>query len=679
MRWKPSLLLSTNHQALEKIEKKGNAVSENVAMKTFQVIFQPSGRRGDITEEKTILEASRELGVEIESLCGGVQNCGKCKVKLETGRFERYGITSLQEHLSPFTEEENECITEKEKIEGYRLACAAHIQGDVLIFVPEESRIGQQVVRKGATQRSIALKPAISLYYLELSPPTLHDLLGDFDRLHKALRENHSLPSLGIDYPMLLRLSSVLREGEWKVTVAVWMGREIIDIRPGKVTDIYGLAVDVGTTTVAAYLCHLHTGELVATETIMNPQVVYGEDIMSRIAYTTNQSGGLETIHQSIIEGLNRLIETITQKRNLRPEDILEITMVGNTVMHHLFLKMNPEYLGLSPFPPVIHRSIDVKARELGLRVHPSANVHVLPVEAGFVGADNVGVLIAQEPYHQDDMLLIIDIGTNGELVMGNRMKLTSASCATGPAFEGAHIKYGMRAVPGAIERIQIDPHTWNVRFKVVGKDAWNGETENPEAKGICGSGIIDGVAELYRSGIIDKTGRFKKDLPSPRLKMSDGSPEFVIAWKGETSIGKDITITQQDVRNVQLGKGALYTGAKLLMQKLGIKKLDKVVLAGAFGSYIDAKEALILGMFPDCDLEHIYAVGNAAGDGARIALLNKEKRLEAEEIARRVEYLELTVEKEFQDEFMHSMAFPHMRDPFPHLKGIVRDDILNQ
>ena len=472
---------------------------------------------------------------------------------------------------------------------------------------------------------------------------------------------------------MLLKLPSALREGQWKVTVAVWMDREIIDIRPGKVTNIYGLAVDVGTTTVAAYLCHLHTGELIATETIMNPQVVYGEDIMSRIAYTTNQSGGLETIHQSIIEGLNRLIETITQKSNLRPEDILEVTMVGNTVMHHLLLKISPEYLGLSPFPPVIHRSVDVKARELGLKVHPSANVHVLPVEAGFVGADNVGVLIAEEPYHQDDMLLIIDIGTNGELVMGNRKRLMSASCATGPAFEGAHIKYGMRAVPGAIERIQIDPQTWNVRFKVVGKDGWNGEIKNPEAKGICGSGIIDGVAELYRTGIIDKTGRFKKDIPSPRLKVSNGSPEFIIAWKEETSIGKEITITQQDVRNVQLGKGALYTGAKLLMQKLGIKKLDKVVLAGAFGSYIDAKEALILGMFPDCDLEHITAVGNAAGDGARIALLNREKRLEAEEIARRVEYLELTIEKEFQDEFMHSMAFPHMRDPFPHLKGIVQ------
>jgi len=648
-------------------------------MKTFQVIFQPSGRRGDITGDKTILEASRELGVEIESLCGGVQNCGKCKIKLETGHFERYGITSLQEHLSPFAEEENEFINEKERAEGYRLACAAHIQGDVLIFVPEESRIGKQVIRKEATQRSIVLRPAISLYYLELPPPTLHDLLGDFDRLHEALRENHSLPSLGIDYPMLLKLPSALREGQWKVTVAVWMDREIIDIRPGKATDIYGLAVDVGTTTVAAYLCHLRTGELIATETIMNPQVVYGEDIMSRIAYTTNQPEGLETIHRSIIEGLNRLIETVTQKSDLRPEDILEVTMVGNTVMHHLLLKISPEYLGLSPFPPVIHRSVDVKARELGLKVHPSANVHVLPVEAGFVGADNVGVLIAEEPYHQDDMLLIIDIGTNGELVMGNRKKLMSASCATGPAFEGAHIKYGMRAVPGAIERIQIDPQTWNAKFKVVGKDGWNGEIKNPEAKGICGSGIIDGVAELYRSGIIDKTGRFRKDIPSPRLKVPNGSPEFVIAWKEETSIGKEITITQQDVRNVQLAKGALYTGAKLLMQKLGIKKLDKVVLAGAFGSYIDAKEALILGMFPDCDLEHIYAVGNAAGDGARIALLNRGKRIEAEEIARRVEYLELTIEKNFQDEFMDSMAFPHMRDPFPHLKGIVRDDILNQ
>jgi len=635
-------------------------------MKTFQVIFQPSGRRGDIPEEKTILEASRELGVEIESLCGGERNCGKCKVKLETG------------HLSPFTEEENEFVNEKERSQGYRLACAAHIRGEALIFVPEESRIGQQVARKEATRRSIALKPAVSLYDVELPPPTLHHLLGDFDRLHKALRENYSLPPLEIDYLTLLRLPSVLRRGHWKVTVAVWMDREIIDIRPGKATNVYGLAVDVGTTTVAAYLCHLQTGELIATEAIMNPQVIYGEDIMSRIAYTMNHPGGLETIHRSIIEGLNRLIETITQKSNLHPEDILEVTIVGNTVMHHLLLKISPEYLGVSPFPPVIHRSLDVKARELGLKVHPSANTHVLPVEAGFVGADNVGVLLAEEPYHQDDLLLIIDIGTNGELVMGNRKKLMSASCATGPALEGAHIKYGMRAVPSAIERIQIDPRTWNVRFKVVGKDGWNEEIKNPEAKGICGSGIIDGVAELYRTGIIDKTGRFRKDIPSPRLKVSNGSPEFVIAWKEETSIGKEITITQQDVRNVQLAKGALYTGAKLLMKRLGIEKLDKIVLAGAFGSYIDPKEALILGMFPDCDLKRIYAVGNAAGDGARIALLNREKRIEADEMARRVEYLELTNEKEFQDEFIPSLAFPHGRDPFPHLKGIVRDEILN-
>ncbi|MBM3294486.1 MAG: DUF4445 domain-containing protein [Candidatus Aminicenantes bacterium] len=635
-------------------------------MKTFQVIFQPSGRRGDIAEGKTIIDASRELGVGIESLCGGERNCGKCKVRLESG------------HLSPFTEEENEFIDEKERALGYRLACAAQIWSEALIFVPEESRIGRQVARKEATRRSMALKPAVSLYEVELPPPTLHNLLGDFDRLQKALRENYSLPPLEIDHLALLRLPSVLRQGRWKATATVWMDKEIIDIRPGKAAAIYGFAVDVGTTTVVAYLCHLQTGELIATEAIMNPQVIYGEDIMSRIAYTTNRPEGLETIHRSIIEGLNRLIETLTQQCRLRPEDILDVTVVGNTVMHHLFLKISPEFLGLSPFPPVIRRSFDVKARELGLTVHPSAKIHVLPVEAGFVGADNVGVLITEEPYHQDDRLLIIDIGTNGELVMGNRKKLMSASCATGPALEGAHIKYGMRAAPGAVERIQIDPRTWKVRFKVVGQDGWNDEIRNPEAKGICGSGIIDGVAELYRTGLIDKTGRFRKDIPTPRLKRSDGVPEFVIAWKEETSGGRDITISQQDVRNVQLAKGALYTGAKLLMKKMGIEELDRVVLAGAFGSYVDPQKALILGMFPDCNLNRISAVGNAAGDGARIALLNREKRIEADEMARRVEYLELTNEKDFQDEFINALALPHGRDPFPHLKGIVEEAILN-
>jgi uncharacterized 2Fe-2S/4Fe-4S cluster protein (DUF4445 family) len=648
-------------------------------MTKCHVIFQPSGSRGEVSEGETLLEASRGLGVEIESQCGGAGVCGKCKVRLETGSFQRYGITSHREHLSPFTEDETKFISEKEQAEGYRLACSARILGDVLVYVPEESRGGKQVVRKAAGRKSIELKPAISLYYLELPPPTFHDLLGDFDRLHKALTDQYRLPALVMDHAVLQKLPVTLRQAGWKVTVAVWMDQRIVDVRPGHVDDVYGLAIDVGTTTVAGYLCNLRNGELIATETMMNPQVTYGEDVMSRITYVSTVPEGLDRMHRAIIDGLNQLIQTITSSVGMTPEALLELTFVGNTAMHHLLLKIHPEYLGLSPFPPAIHRSVNVLARDLGLKVHPSANVHVLPIEAGFVGADNVGVLIAEEPYRQEEKVLIIDIGTNGELVLGNHRKLVSSSCATGPALEGAHIKHGMRAVPGAIERIRINPDTFDVRFKVIGREEWNMDAPRLEAKGICGSGIIDAIAELYRTGLIDKSGRFRKSASSPRLRDSNGIPEFVIAWERETSIGKDITITQQDVRNVQLAKGAIYTGAKLMMKRLGIQRLSKVILAGAFGSYIDPEEALVMGMFPDCDVKNIYAVGNAAGDGARIALLNRDKRAEAEEIARKVEYLELTIDPDFQKEFMDAMAFPHGRDPFPHLKGIVKDDILNQ
>jgi len=413
---------------------------------------------------------------------------------------------------------------------------------------------------------------------------------------------------------------------------------------------------------------------------MMNPQMSYGEDVMSRITYTVAHPGdGLERMHGLIIDGLNQLSRAVTEKAHLVPEDILELAVVGNTVMHHLLLKVDPQYLGLSPFPPVIRKSINLKARDLGLKVHPSANLYVLPVKAGFVGADNVGVLIAEEPYRQDQMVLIIDIGTNGELVMGSRKILISSSCATGPALEGAYIKFGMRAAPGAIERVKIDPETLEVDFKVVGEELWRSESKNIRARGICGSGIIDAIAEFYRHGIIDKSGRLRADTPSRRMRISEGKPEFVVAWQEETSIGKEITITQADVRNVQLAKGALYAGAKLMMRRLGVNKLDRVILAGAFGSYINKEEAMILGMFPDCDLANVYAVGNAAGDGARIALLNREKREEAEDVAREVEYMELTIEADFQREFIEALEFPHMKDSFPHLRDIVRKDILEQ
>ena len=637
-------------------------------MKKFQIIFQPSGVRGEVLESKSILEVSRDLGVEIESLCEGKRACGKCKVKLVEGS------------LSAFMDDEAKFITERERVEGYRLGCAAQVRGDVSIFVPEESRAGRQVIRKEATERSTELNPAIHHYYIELSPPLLGDPHGDFDRLKKGLFEKYHLSSLSIDYHALLKLPALLRQGNWKVTVAVWMEKEILDIKPGKVDDAYGLAIDVGTTTVAAYLCNLRSGEVMATESMMNPQISYGEDVMSRITYVlTHPEDGLERMHRLIIDGLNQLIKDITEKCHLGPEDILELTFVGNTVMHHFFMKIDPQYLGVSPFPPVVHQSIDVKARDLGLKIHPSANVYILPIVAGFVGADNVGVLIAEEPYRQDQMVLVIDVGTNGELVMGNKKVLLCSSCATGPAFEGASIKFGMRAAPGAIERVRIGLQALEVDFKVVGEECWRSESENVKAKGICGSGIIDAVAELYRNGIIDKSGCFNSNMQSSRLRTSDGKPEFIIAWQEETSIGKEITITQLDVRNVQLAKGALYAGAKLMMNGLGIERVDKVILAGAFGSYIDKEKAMILGMFPDCDLTNVYAVGNAAGDGARINLLNKYKREEAEEVARKVEYMELAIESDFQKEFIDALQIPHMRDPFPHLRNIVREEILLQ
>ena len=631
-------------------------------MKNFQVIFLPSGRRGEVPEGKTVLEASIELGVGIESLCGGKRSCGKCKVKW------------VQGDLSPFTEEEGKLITESERAEGYRLGCAAQILGNVQIFVPEESRTQEQVVRKEASEISIELKPAITLQFVELSPPSLHDPLGDFDRLQKALSERYHLPEIQIDYPALLKLSHVLRQGHWKATVATWMNKEILDVKPDRADDPYGIAIDVGTTTIAAYLCNLKTGELIATQSMMNPQVVYGEDVMSRITYTVTHPDGLEKVHQSIIDALNQLIGAVAKRSGLSSDDILELTIVGNTAMHHLLLRIDPRYLAVSPFTPVVHRSMDIKARNLGLKVHPSANVHILPIEAGFVGADNVGVLIAEEPYRQDAMVLIIDIGTNGELVMGNKERLLSSSCATGPALEGAHIRFGMRAAAGAIERVSIDPNNLEVNFKTIGEKNWQSESKGASAIGICGSGIIDVVAELFRNKIILQGGRFSESIPSPRLRTSDQGPEFVIAWRDETSIGKEITITQQDIRNVQLAKAALYTGAKLMMKKLGIEKLDKVILAGAFGTYINTEAAMILGMFPDCDSRNVYAVGNAAGDGARIALLNRDKRVEADEIAREVDYIELTIEKDFQKEFIDALSFPHAKDPFPHLKGLLKE-----
>ena len=434
--------------------------------------------------------------------------------------------------------------------------------------------------------------------------------------------------------------------------------------------DDVGVAVDVGTTTVAAYLCSLRSGAVLSTASAMNPQVAYGEDVMSRIAYASRDRRSMAQMHRAIIAGLNEIAGRAAAKARIRRSNIIDTVLIGNTCMHHVFLNIEPRYLAKTPFPPSVNHSQDVKARDLRLRVSPGSYVHVLPIEAGFVGADNVAVLIAEEPYTQDENWLIIDIGTNGELILGNREKLLSCSCATGPAFEGASIKFGMRAAPGAIEKVKIDTKTHEVVWKAIGDKVWHRAAHAPgTARGICGSGIIDAVAEMYRAGVILKSGAFNRALTTPRLRPgANGKLEFVLAWADETVIGQDITVIGHDVRQIQLAKGAMYTGAKLMMQKLGITKPDKIILAGAFGSYIDKTKAMILGMIPDCEMENVYAVGNAAGDGARMALLSRTKREEAERMARQVEYVELSAHEDFEKEFTRSMHLPHMTDAFPLL-----------
>jgi uncharacterized 2Fe-2S/4Fe-4S cluster protein (DUF4445 family) len=642
-------------------------------MEEYRVIFQPSGSRGKVEKGKTVREAARELGVDIETVCGGKRTCGKCKVQIQEGFFEKFGIDSRMGNLSPLEEDEKRHLKKEEIRENYRLSCTAKIQGDVLVFVPEESRGGGQVVRKAAGDIKIEIDPVIRKYYVELKPATLEEAEGDLERLLGELKRAHGLENLSIDYSVLRELPDIIRAGEWKVTATLRNDEEIVKLEPGYVDRQTGLAVDIGTTTVVGYLTDLETGRVIAVDSMMNPQVSYGEDVMARITYAMTHENGLEKMHRAIIKGLNKIIDNVTSEAGLTPEDVLELVVVGNTCMHHVFLNINPESVGLSPFPPALHHSVDVKARDLGIKASKGAYIHVLPNEAGFVGADNMGVVVAVRPEKQDKILLIIDIGTNGEIVLGSSKKLLSTSCATGPAFEGAQIKYGMRAAPGAIERVKIDPETLEVKYKVIGKADWHTKIQEVNARGICGSGIIEAVAEMFKAGIILKNGNFNAELDTPRLRKDEkGQYEFVLAWKEETSIGKDITVTLKDIRAIQLAKGALYTGCKILMKRYGIDKVDKVILAGAFGSYIDKEASMVLGMFPDCELDKVVAVGNAAGDGARIALLNKKSREEANKTARQIKYIELTVDPEFQTEFMRAMHFPHMKDKFPHIQDVL-------
>jgi len=668
-------------------------------IKKHNIILQPSGSRGQVDEGQSIRSAARDLGVEIESICAENATCGKCMILIEEGRFEKYNIDSKREHLSPVGTAEQEYFARRPKLlkdKGWevgqvRLSCQCQILGDVLINVPEESRGNKQIVRKSASSRAIEVKPSVRKYLVTMSPPNLERPIADWERLAKGLetsiglvrRGEENLPrwyDLDVDYACLKTLSSTLRSAKWNVTVSVWQDKEVIEVQAGYVEDSYGAAVDIGSTTVALYLCNLRTGEMLAAESEMNPQIVYGEDVMSRIQYAIENPDGLEKLHKAIISTLNKLLKQAAHTAKIKTSEILEMVLVGNSTMHHVLLNLHPKDLGLAPFVPTIHKSMDIKARELGIHINPSGNIHVLPTIASFVGADTSAMIVAEEPHKQDENWLLIDVGTNAELILGNRKRLVCTSTPTGPALEGAHVEYGMRAAPGAMERIHIDEITLEPKYKVIGVDGWN--TDHAEfkgqVKGICGSAIIDGVAELFRAGIVDSRGKFKKDLKSKRVREGEKGWEYVIAWAEETSIGRDIPMTQQDVRQIQLAKAALFTAARTLLKRSNLQSPDKIILAGGFGSYIDKEKAMLIGLIPDCDLENVYAVGNAAGDGARIALLNVEKRNEIDGVTRKVERFELPTDPEFQNQFMLATSFPHMNEPFEHIAHLIPNRVVD-
>ncbi len=639
------------------------------------VVFTPSGKRGRFPVGTPLLQAARALGVDVDSVCGGRGICGRCQVLVAEGEFAKHGIRSGAASVSPVSETETRYAARKGLSAGHRLSCSTRVQGDVVVDVPSTSQVHRQVVRKDADAREIELNPVVRLHYVEVREPDMQDPSGDLRRLMNALEREWQLTGLACDLAVLHGLQQALRKGQWKVTVAVHGGSQIIAVWPGFHDKAFGMAVDVGSTTVAAHLCNLETGELVAAAGVMNPQIRFGEDLMSRVSYAMMNPGGAEKMTAAIREALSALAAELARAAKVEATDILELSLVGNPIMHHLVLGIDPTELGGAPFALAIDHSLTLRASSLGLAVHPDARIYVLPCIAGHVGADAAGMILAERPDQGAEITLLVDVGTNAEIVLGNRDRLLACSSPTGPAFEGAQISCGQRAAPGAIERVRIDPGTLEPRYKVIGSDLWSDDpgfakaTVGSGVTGVCGSGIIEVIAGMYLAGIINQDGVIDGRLAerSDRIVPNDRTFSYVLN-RGDVPM----QITQNDVRAIQLAKAALHAGIRLLMDHLGIERVDRIRLAGAFGSHIDPKYAMVLGMIPDCELAQVASVGNAAGAGARIALLDSTARDAIEDLVRRVEKIETAIEPRFQAHFIEAMAIPHKTAAYPELRKVV-------
>ena len=639
------------------------------------VVFTPSGRRGRFAKGTPVLQAARALGVDLDSVCGGRAMCGRCQIELSTGSFAKHGVESRSEHLSEFSTLEINYSKAHDLAAGRRLGCSVKILGDVIIDVPPESQVHRQVVRKRAEVHAINLNPVIRMYYVEVQEPNMHDPSGDLQRLKDALEFEWRLERLSCDLRQIQNLQKALRDGEWKVTVAVHGGSQIVAVWPGFKDQAYGLAIDVGSTTIAAHLCDLSSGEVVESAGVMNPQIRFGEDLMSRVSYLMMNPGKEDRLTNEVRKAIQRLSEEVAESQGIEVTDILDVVFVGNPVMQHLLLGISPIELGGAPFALATDEAVSIWASELDLTLHPNARAFVMPCIAGHVGADTAGMVLSEHPYSREELMLLVDIGTNAEIVMGNCNRMVAASSPTGPAFEGAQISGGQRAAPGAIERVRIDKDTLVPKFKVIGSDLWSIDEGFAESivstgvTGICGSGIIEVVAEMYLAGIIDSNGVIQggNAQRSDRV-IADGRTFSYVLNDSEPKI----LITQNDVRAIQLAKAALYAGVKLLMERMEITSVDYIRLAGAFGSHVDVKYAMILGLIPDCELSKVTSAGNAAGTGARIALLDKHSRTEICQIVRNIEKIETAVEPSFQQHFVEAMAIPHKTAEYPNLSAAV-------
>ena len=640
------------------------------------VVFTPSGKRGRFPVGTQLLEAARTLGVDVDSVCGGRALCGRCQVLVMEGDFPKHGVSSHAANLTPLSAAEEGYAQRRPLASGHRLSCSTQIQGDLVIDVPPTSQVHRQVVRKAADARPITLNPVVHLHYVEVRQPDMHDPAGDLQRLLEALNREWKFGPLRADLAVLQKLQQALRQGEWRVTVAVHAGTQLIGVWPGFHDRVYGLAVDVGSTTIAAHLCNLESGEVAASSGAMNPQIRFGEDLMSRVSYSMMHPGGAQQMTEAVRGALNALAAEVAREAKVEPSDILELTVVGNPIMHHLLLGIDPVELGGAPFALATDSALALHASELGLTVHPGARVYTLPCIAGHVGADTAGMLLSERPDLSEKLTLLVDVGTNAEIVLGSRERLLACSSPTGPAFEGAQISSGQRAAPGAIERVRIDRATLEPKFKVIGSDLWSNQPGFEQVvaatgvTGICGSGIIEVIAEMYLAGIISQDGVIDGELSqrSDRIVQTGRTYAYVV-HRGTPAL----SITQNDVRAIQLAKAALRAGVALLMDRFGCDRVDRIRLAGAFGSHIDVKYAMILGMIPDCDLFMVASAGNAAGTGARIALLDSDSRRTIEELVRRVEKIETAIEPKFQAHFVAAMGIPHSTEAYPELRKVVQ------